>query len=187
MTAVKINVFDGRLRALLFVSGALIPIFFQTYVALIFANYINSHQEIVILFREIGLVIMTFATIYFLIFAKKQKVKDQNRIKVKSKKSRFFMGLVISAINFFPIPYYVLISVALASYQLFEFSPVPIYSFVFGVVLGSFGMLYCYVVFFEKMKSKTDFFVTNMNTIIGSITGIVSLVTMINIIQFYFK
>lgn len=185
MTATKISLIDGKKQALFFVFGALLIIYFQTYISVIFALYIDQHQEIVILFREIGLVIFSVLTVYFLFFAKKPKLKDRGNVKVKSKRSRFFMGMVISAINFFPIPYYVLISITLASYNLFYFSTLPICSFVFGVVAGSFFIFYMYVVFFNKMKSKTDFFVNNMNRIIGCITGIVALFTLLNVVKYY--
>lgn len=185
MTATKISLIDGKKQALFFVLGALLVIYLQTYISVLFALYIDQHHEIVILFREIGAVIFSVLTVYFLFIAKKPKIKESENLKVKSKRSRFFMGMVISAINFFPIPYYVLISITLASYNVFNFETLPICSFVFGVVAGSFSIFYLYVVFFNKMKSKTDFFVNNMNRIIGCITGIVALFTIINVIKYY--
>jgi hypothetical protein len=59
-------------------------------------------------------------------------------------------------------------------------------SLVLGVVIGSFCVFYCYVVFFDRLKSKTDYFIRNMNTIIGSITGLVALLTLFNILNYYF-
>lgn len=187
MTATKISLTDGKKQALMFVLGALLVILFQTYISLIFALYIDKHQEIVILLREIGLVVFTFLTLYFLIFSKKPKINSGDNFKVKSKRSRFFMGIVISAINLFPIPYYVLISITLASFKLFTFQSLSIWSFVLGVILGSFIIFYFYVVFFNKMKTKTDFFVNNMNKIIGSITGIVALITLVNVVKYYYN
>ncbi|WP_395053775.1 LysE family transporter [Flavobacterium sp.] len=187
MTATKVSLTDGKKQAMMFVLGALIVIFFQTYISVIFAEYIDKHDEVVVLFREIGLAVFIILTFYFLVFAKKPNIKDQENLKVKSKRSRFFMGMVLSAINFFPIPYYVLISITLASFNVFSFEVLPICSFVFGVVTGSFLIFYWYVVFFNKLKSKTDFFVNNMNRIIGSITGLVSIITLINVIQYYWK
>ena len=187
MTATKVSLTDGKKQAMMFVLGALIVIFFQTYISVIFAEYIDKHDEVVVLFREIGLAVFIILTLYFLVFAKKPQIKDQENLKVKSKRSRFFMGMVLSAINFFPIPYYVLISITLASFNVFSFKILPICSFVFGVVTGSFLLFYWYVVFFNKLQSKTDFFVNNMNKIIGSITGLVSLVTLINVLKYYWK
>ena len=185
MTAAKVDFTDGRKRAMIFVLGALIVIFFQTYISVIFARYISSHEEIVVLLREIGLVIFSILSIYFLFFANKPTIKSQNSIQLKSKKSRFFMGMFMSAINFFPIPYYVFVSVTLASYNIFNFDLLSIYSLVFGVVLGSLLVFYMYVLFFTKMKSKTNFFIENLNKIIGIITGIVALFTLYNVVIYH--
>ena len=187
MTAAKVGVTDGRKRAMVFVLGALIIIFIQTYISVLFAQYINKHESVVVLLREIGLVIFTVISIYFLFFASKPKPIDtNNKMQLKSKKNRFFMGMLISAINFFPIPYYVLVSVTLASFNIFTFNELSIYSLVFGVVLGSFSVFYCYVVFFDKLKTRTDFFIKNMNSLIGIITGIVALFTLFNVLDYYF-
>ena len=185
MTAAKISIQDGRNRALVFALGALVIIFFQTLIALIFASYINSHQEILILLREIGFGVFTLLTIYFLFIAKKPAVKSKDVKKIKSKKSRFFLGMLLSAINFFPIPYYVFVSISLASFDYFTFEINSVYTFVIGVALGSFLVFYSYIAFFKRIESKTDFIIKNMNTIIGSITGLVSSITLINIIKYY--
>lgn len=187
MTAAKISLQDGKNRALMFTLGALLIIFFQTYLALIFARYIDAHQEVVILLREIGFGIFTLVTVYFLLIAKKPKVRIKENIKIRSKKSRFFLGMLVSAINFFPIPYYVFVSVSLASFGYFTFEPGSVYSFVLGVVSGSFLVFYTYIAFFNKIEGKTEFLMKNMNVIIGSITGLISVFTLYNILKYYFK
>ena len=186
MTAAKVSLVDGKKRAMVFVLGALFVIFFQTYISVIFAQYIDLHNEVVILLREIGLIIFMVLTIYFLKFAKKPNISPEEHAVVKSKRNRFFVGMFVSAINFFPIPYYVLISMTMASYGVFAFETVPESSFVLGAVLGSSTIFYLYVVFFNKMKSKTDYFINNMNKIIGTITGIVALFTLFNLLKYYF-
>jgi threonine/homoserine/homoserine lactone efflux protein len=186
MTAAKISLQDGKNRAMIFTSGAVLIVFFQTYLALIFARYIDAHQEVVILLREIGFGIFTIVTIYFLWIAKKPKVKIKEDIKIKSKKSRFFLGVLVSAINFFPIPYYVFVSVSLASFGYFTFEPTSVYSFVLGVVLGSFLVFYTYIAFFNKIQNKTEFLMKNMNVFIGSVTGIISMITLYNILKYYY-
>jgi threonine/homoserine/homoserine lactone efflux protein len=187
MTAAKISVVDGKTRALMFTLGAVIIIFFQTLIALIFARYIDSHIEVLVLLREVGFVIFSILTIYFLWIAKKSENKIEDKIKIRSKKSRFFLGMFLSAINFFPIPYYVLVSVSLASFEYFSFETNAIYTFVSGAVFGSFLVFYAYIAFFKKIESKTDFIIKNMNTIIGSITGFVAISTLFYVIKFYFK
>jgi threonine/homoserine/homoserine lactone efflux protein len=185
MTAAKVNLKEGKKSALWFVFGAVIIIFGQAYLAILFARYIDSRPEVIILLREAGFVVFTILTIYFLWIAKKPKVKN-GKIKKISTTKRFFLGMLLSALNFFPIPYYVFVSVTLASYKLFSFEMIPVFVFVNGVVLGSFLVFYCYITFFEKIENKTDYLIKNMNTIIGSITGLIALITLFNILKYYF-
>lgn len=186
LTAAKISLKDGKNRAFMFVLGALIVIFLQTVIALIFARYIDSHQEISLLLREIGFVIFSILTIYFFFVAKKPTSNFQNDIKIKSKKSRFFLGMFISAINFFPIPFYVFMSVTLASFGYFNFDENSIYNFAIGVVLGSFLVFYGYITYFKNLDTKTAFISKNINLIIGSITGFVAFMSLIYIVRNHF-
>ena len=184
MTAAKVNLKEGKKSAYWFVLGAVIIIFCQASLAIFFAQFIKAHPDVVVILREVGFGIFLLLTIYFLFVAKKPK-KKKEKIKKKSTSTRFFLGMLLSALNFFPIPYYVFVSVTLASYNLFYFDISSVLVFVTGVVLGSFLVFYCYITFFQKIQDKTDYFMRNMNTIIGSITGLVSLITLINIVKYY--
>ena len=184
MTAVKVNLKEGKRTALWFVFGAVIIIFFQTFLALLFARVIDKSPSLILLLREIGCVIFALLTIYFLFVAKKPKLKGSN-IKKYSNSSRFFLGMLLSALNFFPIPYYVLLGITFASYRLCAFDFFSILIFVLGVVSGAFVVFYGYVVFFTKIESKADFFIQNMNKIIGTITGLIAVVTFLNILKHY--
>jgi threonine/homoserine/homoserine lactone efflux protein len=186
MTAAKIKMKEGKKNALSFVIGAVLVIFFQAYVAVLFARVIDNRPDVVTLLREVGFVIFSILTIYFLFFAKDPIAKKKTKIKKSSKKSSFFLGMLLSGLNFFPIPYYVVVSVTLASYNLFTFQNPIILTFVLGSVLGAFGILYSYIAFFGRIEKKTDYFMRNMNTIIGSITGLVALATLFNILNYYF-
>jgi threonine/homoserine/homoserine lactone efflux protein len=184
MTAVKVNLKEGKRTAMWFVLGAVIIIFFQTFLALLFARVIDKSPSLIMSLREIGCVIFALLTVYFLFVAKKPKLKGGN-IKKYSNSSRFFLGVLLSTLNFFPIPYYVLLGITFASYQLFAFDLLSIFIFVLGVVSGAFIVFYGYVAFFNKIESKADFFIQNMNCIIGTITGLVTLITFWNIMKHY--
>jgi threonine/homoserine/homoserine lactone efflux protein len=186
MTAAKINLKEGKKNALWFVIGAVLVIFLQVYLAVLFAQVIDNRPDVVTLLREVGFAIFSILTIYFLFIAKDPKTKKKSKIKKSSKKSRFFLGMLLSGLNFFPIPYYVVVSVTLASYHLFVFENSIIFTFVLGSVLGSFAVLYSYIAFFGRIEKKTDYIMRNMNTIIGSITGIIAVVTLFNILNYYF-
>ena len=182
MTAAKVDIKEGKRAALSFVIGAVIVIFFQVYLAILFAQFIGEHPQVVVLLREIGCGIFTLLTVYFLGIA---KTPQKKKIKKQRTSTRFFLGMLLSALNFFPIPYYVVVSLSLASYGWFVFETLSVFVFVLGAVLGSFLVFYSYISFFSKIENKTDFFMRNMNKIIGSITGIIALITLFNIVKYY--
>lgn len=184
MTAAKVNLKEGKRNAIWFILGAIIIIFFQAFLAILFARVINVRPDIVILLRQVGFGLFGALTVYFLWIAKAPRIKKA-KIKKSSKKKRFFLGMLLSALNFFPIPYYVFVSITLSSYDVFSFELLSILTFVSGVVLGSFVVFYFYIEFFQKIESKADYLLRNMNTIIGSITGAIAIVTLFNIIRFY--
>ena len=184
MTAAKVNLKEGKRNAMWFVLGAILVIFFQSFFAILFAKIIHRRPDLVTLLREVGLGIFATLTLYFLVLAKKPKDKAR-KLKKNSKTNRFFLGMLLSGLNFFPIPYYVFVSITLASFKLFSFDPTSIFIFVNGVILGSFLVFYCYISFFNKIENKTDYVTKNMNTIIGSITGLISVMTLWNVIKYY--
>lgn len=184
MTAVKINRSEGNSRALVFALGASLVLAIQSFIAIIFAKFLDKHPEIILKLREAGLVIFTGLTLYFLIFAKASKPKKKV-VKFKSKKSRFFWGVLLSSLNFLTIPFYVFLSLMLASYQVFTFELPFVSIFVFGIFVGTMVGFYFFVTFFEKMEHRTTFIVRNMNYVIGSITGIIALISLVNVIQNY--
>ena len=184
MTAAKVNLKEGKRNAMWFVLGAILVIFFQSFFAILFAKIINRRPDLVTLLREVGLGIFATLTLYFLVLAKKPKDKTR-KFKKNSKTNRFFMGMLLSGLNFLPIPYYVFVSVTLASFKLFSFDTTSIFIVVNGVLLGSFLVFYCYISFFNKIENKTDYVTKNMNTIIGSITGLISVITLWNVIKYY--
>jgi threonine/homoserine/homoserine lactone efflux protein len=185
MTAAKVSLKDGKYEAISFAIGATVIVFFQTFLALLFANFINSRPDIINKLQEIGLFIFIALTIYFFWKAKKPKL-PKSETKVRSKANRFFLGMLLSTLNLFPIPYYVFISITLSTYGYFYFNESFIYAFVSGVVSGSFLVFYLYILFFKKKDAKSSFLMNNGNYIIGSITGLVSLFTLFKLIKVYF-
>jgi uncharacterized membrane protein YdcZ (DUF606 family) len=74
-------------------------------------------------------------------------------------------------------------TITLASFGWMTFEKTSIMAYVIGAATGTFVTLYMYIFFFDKIKSKTFTSQKNMNRIIGGITGVISIVTLINIIQ----
>lgn len=181
MTAAKISLQEGKNEALSFAVGASIVVFLQTYVAVIFARFISIHLEIISLLQEIGILVFTGLSVYFFWIAKKPK-KQKTEVKIKGKSNRFYYGVLLSLLNFLPVPFYVFTSISIASSGYFHFEKFEIINFVLGVMLGSFSVFYLYIVSFKMIEAKTTFLMKNINTIIGSITGLIAAFTLFKLI-----
>ena len=182
MTAAKISLKEGHTRGIVFSIGVCVIVFAQTYIASIFARYLSNHHEVVDILQRVAFVIFILITIYFLFIAKSEP-KNQVEPKIRSKYSRFFQGLFLSSINVFPIPYQAYLTITFASFGWLDFEQISIIAYVSGASMGTFVTLYMYIFFFDKIKGKTFTSQKNMNRIIGGITGLISVVTLFNIIK----
>jgi threonine/homoserine/homoserine lactone efflux protein len=182
MTAAKISLKEGYVRGIMFSVGVCVIVIFQTYIAAIFARYISNHQDVVDILQRVAFVIFVLITVYFLLIAKNQS-KPNVESNIKSKHSRFFQGMFLSGINMLPIPYHAYTTTTLASIGWLSFENTIIISYVAGAVMGTFVMLYIYIFFFEKIKDKNFTSQKNMNYSIGTITGVIAIITLINIIK----
>jgi len=182
MTAAKISLKEGHVRGVMFSIGVCVIVIAQTYLAAMFARHLSKHVEVVEVLQRVAFVIFVLITIYFLFIAKNE-TKDVTEPTIRSKKSRFFQGMFLSAINVFPIPYQAYMTITLASFGWLDFGQISIISYVAGAAMGTFVMLYVYIFFFDKIKDKSISSQKSMNYLIGGITGIISIITLINIIK----
>ncbi|MBN4047293.1 LysE family transporter [bacterium AH-315-P13] len=182
MTAAKISLKEGYSRGIMFSIGVCLIVIAQTYIAVIFARYLSNHPDVIDILQRVAFVIFILITIYYLLIAK-TTTNPELENNSKSKHSRLFLGMFLSCLNVFPIPYQAYMSITLASFGWLQFDKTSIASYVVGAAMGTFVMLYMYIFFFDKIKSKTLTSQKNMNYIIGGITGIISIFTLINIIK----
>jgi len=182
MAAAKISLKEGYSRGVMFSIGVCITVIIQTFVAVIFARYLSNHPDVINILERVALVIFVLISIYFFVFAKKEAKQDLED-DVKSKHSRFFFGMFLASLNVLPIPYQAYMSITLAGFGWLTFDKIDIASYVAGAATGTFVMLYIYIFFFEKIKDKSFTSQKNMNYIIGSITTIISIITLVNIIK----
>jgi len=182
MTAAKISLKEGYSRGIMFSIGVCLVVIIQTYIAVIFARYLSNHPDVIDILQRVALVIFVLITIYYLLIAKTSNTSEIVN-HTKSKHNRLFFGMFLSSLNVFPIPYQAYMSITLASFGWLQFDKTSIASYVVGAAMGTFVMLYMYIFFFDKIKNKSFTSQKNMNYIIGGITGIISIFTLINIIK----
>jgi threonine/homoserine/homoserine lactone efflux protein len=182
MTAARISLKEGAGRGIMFSTGVSIVVFIQTYIAAIFARYLSNRPDIVEILQRVAFVIFVLITIYFLVLASKQE-ESKVETEIKSKHGRLLHGMLLSALNVFPIPYQAYMTITLASFGWMDFERTNIITYVTGASMGTFVMLYFYIFFFDKIKDRRFTSQKSMNYSIGIITGLVALVTFINILR----
>lgn len=182
MTAARISLKEGAGRGIMFSTGVCVVVYVQTYIAAIFARYLSNHPDIVEILQRVAFVIFVLITIYFLVLASQQK-EPKPETEIKSKHGRFLHGMLLSALNVFPIPYQAYMTITLVSFGWMDFQKLSIVTYVTGAATGTFVMLYFYIFFFDKIKDRKFTSQKSMNYSIGVITGIVALVTFINILR----
>ncbi|MEM7185565.1 MAG: lysine transporter LysE [Bacteroidota bacterium] len=181
MSAAKISMKQGRKVALLFSLGVTLTVCLQTYVAMLFARYLEQHDELVSMLQKVGLGIFICLTIYFFFIAKDTR-RDHSKVINHSKTNRFFYGILLAALNLLPLPYWVYLSVTFSAFGWFTFEQPALFAAVLASGAGTFVMLLVYAQFFRKRQDRF-LFKLNMNYIIGLITAVISAITLVKIIN----
>ncbi|TYB79027.1 LysE family transporter [Bizionia myxarmorum] len=182
ITAAKISLDEGHTRGIMFSLGACLVIVFQALIAVVFARYLSNNPDFVDNLRLVALIIFALLSIYFLFIAKGDE-KKKKEIDSESKTKRFFQGIFLSFINFFPIPFQAYVAITMASYGILKFENIGIAAFVISSSLGAFISLYLYMHFFEKIKDHKLASKKSMNYLIGIITGVVAIYTLFTILK----
>src|SRR5690606_12721127 len=100
MSVAKICLREGKSRALVFATGAAFVVFFQAWIAVVFARFIDRRTDVNHLIQEVGIVIFLILSLYFFFFSKKSQLPQQEVV-LSRKSSRFFKGMLLSLFNVF--------------------------------------------------------------------------------------
>lgn len=180
MTATKISLKKGENQAVKFAFGVSLVVMIQAYVATLFTRYLSSHPIFVHALQKIALVIFLILSFYFY----KQYKKDKFKIVKKNEgyKNTFIIGVLLSSLNMFSIPFYCGITTALDVAGWLQFSQKYIISFVIGSAIGTFLLLYMYLKYASFIQSKSKGLSKNLNLILSILTGILGLITLIKLL-----
>lgn len=180
MTAAKISLNKGKGNAIKFALGASLVVLVQAYVAIIFTRYLRENPTFVQSLQKIALFIFALLSIYFYREYKKGKIKSQK--KEQGYKNTFLVGLLLSSLNMFSIPFYCGVTTALDVAGWLRFSQIYILTFVVGSAIGTFMLLYMYLNYAEKIQQKSKGLSKNINLILSILTGALAVFTFIQVI-----
>jgi len=182
MSAARISLEEGHNRSFIFSVGVCIVVGLQTYIATVFAKYLNQHPDVTSILKRVAVVIFLLISFYFFLTAKKQTSAVKVDARMRSKQSRFFQGVLMSGLNIFPIPFQAYVVTSLLSVGWLQLDPTSIGAYIAGAAMGTFIALYIYILFFESIKNNKITSPKNMNYCIALITLAVAIVTFVNLI-----
>jgi len=152
-TCVDFNVKAGKQKAF----GAVVVVFVQALLAILIAKQILNNPN----FKEnillAGILVLGIMMIYFFIAARRQKIETASKKTGKHSQS-FLKGVLISSLNVFPIPYFVIISTLFTPENHVDFTWTTKLIFALSASLGSLTTFLAYVYFFDKIIKQNKLF-----------------------------
>lgn len=178
MSVAKTCLHKGKRNGVLVATGASIVVLLQALVAVLLAGYIFSNPFVQNVFLRAGIVIFIILGIYFFIAAQKASVK---KVKIPKNAGRRSLGkgMLVSALNVLPIPYFCAISAALNLTGNLSNRWIDILAFILAASGGTFTALYLYVAGFDRVEKKAKLFTKYSNYFMAGLMMILVILTLI--------
>lgn len=180
MTALKISLEKGREATNKYALGVSLLVIPQVIIAAFLTKYISENPTILETLEKAGIIIFIALSLYFYKESKKAKTPIKT---VKTKKQNpLLIGLSLSLLNMFAIPFFCGIIVLLDSFNVFGYDVFSITSFTLGSVVGTFYILFLYGKFAESIQKKTGKLTKDINLILSILTGLVAVFSLVKLI-----
>jgi len=179
MTALKISINVDRLSGIKFSSGAILIIFFQALIGVMFAKWLSRHEEVILLLKQLGIAVFYILAIYFFFLAYKNSKPGAN---LDAPKGNYFLrGVGMSALNMLSIPFYLAMALVYSNKQWINTEAIDALIFCFGAGVGSLAIFWMYLKFSNFIKNRVSFIAQNINVILGVIFVIIASSTLYNL------
>ncbi|MBK5208995.1 MAG: hypothetical protein JJE44_05745 [Flavobacteriaceae bacterium] len=179
MTVLKIRLHVGKIESIKFALGAAVIVFFQSGIALFFAEFFIENPKVIEILKTVG-VFVFFILAGFFFFLSRKKVEENNMI---SKGNFFIKGLAMSSVNMLAIPFYLGISIYLGSENKIIIEFPYILFFIFGASMGSFLLFYTYIFFAKIISKKISFIAININIILSLLFLSLGIFTLVKLLS----
>jgi threonine/homoserine/homoserine lactone efflux protein len=181
VNAAKMSVEKGKTNGYIFGIGVSTVVMVQALIAVFISKYLYTHPETIDWLQKIALLVFAFFAIYFFIKAKKGKAKPVKVVPVK-KRSSFLKGMLLSAVNMLAIPFFSGVNAMWNASGWIKFKIGDILAFVLAAGCGTFAIMYLYVVYFNKLETRTNRFSKNSNYILSALMLVLLVITIFRIL-----
>ncbi len=177
MTALKTRINVGKTESVKFAVGASVVVFLQSFIALYFAEFFVANPAVIEKLKVAGIVVFFILSVFFFMQAQKKiNPKDSGK-----KGSYFYRGMFMSSVNMLAIPFYLGMSIYLASSNKIIIEQPYILMFTLGAALGSFLLFYTYISFAKIIIEKVSFIAKNINYILSLLFVLLGVLTIIKL------
>ncbi len=166
MTALKIRLDGGKKEFSNFTLGVSLVVFIQAFLSIYIIQYLSDNPIFIEMLEKAGIIVLLFLSAYFY----KQNQKEKKQIEIR-RKNPFFVGVFLSTLNMFAIPFFCGSAAFLMTFNLFSFDNVSTLLFVLGSVIGTYFILYLYGRFANLIQQKTGNLTNHINLILSFITA----------------
>lgn len=179
MSVARTCVKRGMKNGIYVAVGASFVVLIQALIAILLAKYIFNNPFVHNILLRAGLVIFIIMMVFFYIQAKRRK-KEVDVNPTSGVKS-ILKGMVIGALNIFPIPYFVALGAALNVGGEVEYHLLNNTVFVLAASLGTFTTLYLYALFFAKIEAEGTIFAKYSNYFMAALMLVLVVITFVRI------
>ncbi len=176
VNAAKTSVEKNKLNGIIFSLGVSTMIMLQATIAVFISKFLHKNPDVVAVLLKIAVFVFAVLAVYFFIAARRNKKKKTKAIKI-SKRSSYFKGLLLAAVNLLTIPYYSGLNIMWNASGWIKFQVWDIVTFVLAAGAGTFSVLYLYVFYFNKLEHKTHKFAKNANYILFFLMVVLFIIT----------
>lgn len=178
MTAAKISVKQSSRAAGVFALGASLVVVVQVYVGVFFSKILSENPDILMRMEQFAIAVFIALSVFFFIKASTDASPEVEPIE-RSDTKLFSQGIILSALNIFPIPFYIGFSSFLASRGLFAFTFPMAHLFIIGAALGTFMMLLLYGRLVRIFDFNSNTFARKVHYLLSALTLFIALFTLL--------
>lgn len=179
MSVAKTCLKRGKSSGIFMALGASLVVLLQATISIMLARYIFDNTYINSVLLRAGFVIFLIMMFYFLIMA--QRKRKEVEVTPASGAKSIFKGIMIGALNIFPIPFFIALAAALNVNGDIEYHLLNNTAFVLAASFGTFTTLYFYALFFAKIEAENTFFVKYSNYFMAALMLVLLIITFIRI------
>ncbi|WP_299014960.1 glutamate dehydrogenase [uncultured Polaribacter sp.] len=179
MTALKISLEQGQNQVKKYALGISLVVIPQTIIAIFLTRLLSENPTILQTLEKSGIVIFIVLSFYF--YRESKKETTPTKANTNHYKSAFIVGITLSILNMFAIPFLCGTIIFLEEIGQFSRAIIPLLFFILGCPIGTYFILILYGKYAKIIQKKTGKLTKNINLILSFLTAFVAIFTLIKL------